>query len=230
MMEKYLMMIFLVLILSACGEVDREEGENQVGRSFFQNTVKRILDIFKNKPAEEETRQNERNQAMLFPKSQKAVAVQNHLSQVLINSQSTPPRPDQIIEKKELEHYRQDYAQAVDLKDKVEALKALVQVDQKYAIPLLKKAYASREPELRKEAILQMRGFNGKKEVVDLLLKALDDPDSDVVMEAVEGLPGLESQRALTGLKRIARSHPDHLVREVAQDYVDQAETRDDEP
>ncbi|MGJ0486409.1 MAG: HEAT repeat domain-containing protein [Methylomicrobium sp.] len=227
-MKKYLITIFLALTLNACSEGGSEGAANQNGQSFFWNSVEWIRGLFQSKSAEEVGRQKGESQALVVTKSAAAVAFENHLSQVAANLQSASQIQDQKIEKNELEQYRQDYAQAVDVKDKVEALIALVQVDRENAIPLLKKAYTSREPELRKEAVLQMHVFNDKKEVVNLLLKALDDSDPDVVMEAVEGLSGLENKRALKGLKKIAESHPDKLIREVALDYVKQAKTNVD--
>lgn len=227
-MKKYLITILLALTLNACSEEGGEGGATPNGKSFVWDSVKQTRGNFQGKSAEEGGGASGGNQAFLAKKTAAQVAFENHLSQVAANLQSAPQIQDREIEKNELEQYRQDYAQAIDLKDKVEALIALVQADRENAIPLLKKAYASQEPELRKEAVLQMHAFNGKKEVVNLLLKALGDSDPDVVIEAVEGLSGLENKRALKGLKKIAESHPDKLVREVALDYVKQAKTNVD--
>ncbi|MGZ8144908.1 MAG: HEAT repeat domain-containing protein, partial [Methylosarcina sp.] len=130
---------------------------------------------------------------------------------------------DQASDIEELEEYRQDYEEAADVEEKSEALIALVQADEKNAVALLQEAYESPDPELRREAVLQLQDFSDDTRAVELMLKALDDPDSEVVMNAVEGLSGQESGRVMEKLKKVAQSHSDESVREAAQDYLDQA-------
>jgi hypothetical protein len=225
-MEKCAMTMFLILTLSACIELAPEKEGNRSGQNLLQNTAEWIRGVFKRKPAEEEdVRKNKMNKTGPVQKTPAMAAIQNHLSQVTANAGPASQIQDQKIEMEDKERYRRDYEDAIDLTDKIEALAALVQADQKNAIPLLKQAYASREPELRKAAVLHMHAFHGNKEAVDILLKALDDLDPDVVMEAVEGLAGLENKRVIKKLKKVAESHADVLVREVAQDYVNQMQT-----
>jgi hypothetical protein len=220
------MTMFLILTLSACVDVAPEKEENRSRKSFLQNTAERIMGVFKRKPAEEENAwKNKINKTGPVQKTPAMAAIQNHLSQVTVNAGPPSQIQDQKIEKDDWERYRRDYEDAIDLTDKIEALSSLVQAEHKNAIPLLKQAYASREPELRKAAVLHMHAFHDNKEVVDILLKALDDPDPDVVMEAVEGLAGLENKRVIKKLNKVAESHADVLVREVAQDYVNQMQT-----
>jgi HEAT repeat protein len=116
----------------------------------------------------------------------------------------------------------QDYDKAVTADDKRDALVSLIEVDANNAATLLRDAYADPDPDVRKEAVLQMHDFNNQAAVVDLLLAALNDPESSVVIEAVEGLAQLRDARAIAGLKKVATMHPDEQIRVVAQDYVDQ--------
>jgi HEAT repeat protein len=115
-----------------------------------------------------------------------------------------------------------DYDKAITADDKRDALVSLIEADANNAATLLRDAYADPDPEVRKEAVLQMHDFNNQAAVVDLLLKALGDSESSVVIEAVEGLALLRDSRAVDGLKKVATTHPDEQIRVVAQDYVDQ--------
>ncbi|SJM89231.1 exported hypothetical protein [Crenothrix polyspora] len=115
-----------------------------------------------------------------------------------------------------------DYDKAITADDKRDALVSLIEADANNAATFLRDAYADPDPELRKEAVLQMHAFNNQAAVIELLLTALGDPDGSVVIEAVEGLAQLEDKRAIEGLKKLATSHPDEQIRAVAQDYVDQ--------
>lgn len=150
------------------------------------------------------------------------------LPQIMADDQSTSEEDDQMVDIEELERYRQSYAEAEGAEEKAEALIALVQADEQNAVALLQEAYASPEPLLRKEAVLQMQDFVENEQVVDMLLNALDDPDPDVVVDAIEGLSAIDSKRVLEALTKIAQTHPDETVRESARDYVDQ-EQEDEE-
>jgi HEAT repeat protein len=224
MVRKFLTMTILAVALSACSEKASEDKSSQDNKSFLQSAMDRVLVIFKSKTTDEETQKAENIPAKATQNSTMALAVQSHLAHIGADMQSASEISEQKTSKQDLEQYHQDYAQAVNVDDKLFALAALVQADQKHAIPLLKEAYESQEPELRKGAVLQMQTFNDKKEVVDLLLKALDDPEPDVVIEVVEGLASNKNKRVVEGLKKVANSHPDQLIREVAQDYVNQVE------
>lgn len=224
MIRKFLTMTILAAALSACSEKASEDKSSLDNKSFLQSAMDRVLVIFKSKTTDEETQKAESISAKTTQNSTMTLAVQSHLAHIGAEMQSASQIPDQKTHIQEIEQYHQDYAQAVNVDDKVFALAALVQADQKHAIPLLKEAYESQEPELRKGAVLQMQNFNDKKEVAGLLLKALGDPDPDVVIEAVEGLANNKNKRVIEEIKKVANSHPDQIIREVAQDYVNQAE------
>lgn len=211
MNKKHLTILLFAVTMSACGD-SASEGE-----------LNQDLAPTKGKPFLQESHGNGKKPADLSQNSQKPSVAKNHLPQMMAN-RDTDEGAEQNIDQEELEQYRQDYAQAVDVEDKAEALTALVQADEENAVPLLKEAYASPEAGLRKEAVMQMQDFSNKKEVVDLLLKALDDPDTDVVTEAIEALSTVESKRVIEALKQVAKSHADEQIRELAQDYVDQAD------
>jgi hypothetical protein len=120
----------------------------------------------------------------------------------------------------DINQYHQDFNKAATADEKRDALIMLVKADTKNVATILRDAYADLEPEVRKEAVLQMHAFNNQKAVIDLLLSALNDPDPSVAIEAVEGLGTLHDQRVIASLKKMATNHPDELIRAVAQDYV----------
>jgi HEAT repeat protein len=224
MLKKSLVFIFLAVTVSACTDSSKQDGFVKDIQGVFQHVLKRTLALFDSQSDQNSKQHNENRPVQAEQNREMLPVIPNQLTQMMANRLSIPQTTDKIASKQELEQLRQDYVQAVEVGDKVYALIALVQADQKHAIPLLKEAYASQEPELRKGAVLQMKNFNDKKEVVDLLLKALDDPNPDVVIEAVEGLARNKNKRAVKGLKKVANSHPDKIIREVAQDYVNQVE------
>jgi HEAT repeat protein len=117
-----------------------------------------------------------------------------------------------------------DYDNAATAADKCDALNALIEADTKHAVTILRDAYADPEPDVRREAVVQMYAFKSQADIIDLLIKALNDPDTAVAIEAVEALAHVHEKRAIAGLKKIAKAHPDETMREVAKDYVEQLE------
>jgi HEAT repeats len=126
--------------------------------------------------------------------------------------------------REEITQLHNEFDKAVTLDDKVDALVTLLEADANNAATLLRDAYADPDPEVRKQAVLQMQAFTDQSAVVELLLTALGDADSSVVIEAVEGLAHVQDLHAIAGLKKTATTHPDEDIREVAQDYVEQLE------
>lgn len=221
MIRKQLTMALLTVFLSACGD-QTEDGASDEKQSRID--VERSNSQFKITSDTNATQSAEKRSAKLAKNAGKR---ESRLPQMMAGDPSDADGDDQMADIKEIEQYRQEYAEADDVEEKAEALITLVQADEENAVAVLQDAYASPEPVLRKEAVLQMQDFSEKTEVVDMLLKALDDPDSDVATEAVEGLSGVEDQRVVDALKKVAQSHPDETVREAAQDYVTQANESD---
>ncbi len=219
MIRKRLTMALLAVCLSACGD-QTEEGASDEKQSRID--AERSNSQFKITSDTNATQLAEKRSEKLAQNTGKR---ESRLPQMMAEDPSDAD--DQMADIKEIEQYRQEYAEAVDVEEKAEALITLVQADEENAVAVLQDAYASPEPVLRKEAVLQMQDFSEKTEVVDMLLKALDDPDPDVATEAVEGLSGVEDQRVIDALKKVAQSHPDETVREAAQDYVTQANEND---
>lgn len=199
-------MAVLTAILTACGEDGKEAKEDNDSRKLFQKALQQESHKIGATPD-------------LTHQSKTQDLAQNPSSLIGMDESAI----DENADIEELAEYRQDYEGAADAEEKSDALIALVQADEKNAVALLKEAYDSPEPELRREAILQLQGFSDDKQAVELMLKALDDSDSEVVMNAVEGLSGQESARVVEKLKKVAQSHSDEDVREVAQDYLDQS-------
>lgn len=121
----------------------------------------------------------------------------------------------------DIELYRQEYEKATDLDDKIEAMASLVQADEDNAMSLLREAYQSPEAEMRKEVVLQLQDLSENPEALDLLLVTLDDPDPEVVMEALDALSSVDDPQAEAALADIAQSHPDESVRETAKDFLE---------
>lgn len=199
-------MVMLTLALCACNDTGKEDEGSGDTRTLFQKALQQDSHKIGKTPD-------------VSTPSRKTESVHDRPSLTAADGAPT----DETIETEELEEYRQDYEGAADVEEKSEALIALVQADEKNAVALLKEAYASPEPELRREAILQLQDFSDDEQAVDLMLKALDDPDSEVVVNAVEGLSGQESARVAEKLKKVAQAHSDEAVRELAREYLDQA-------
>lgn len=117
-----------------------------------------------------------------------------------------------------------DFDKAASIGDKVDALSALVKADPQNAISILKGAYADPEPEVRREAVMQMAAFKNQPAVIDALIQAANDSDETVAIEAVEGLAHIQDKKVIAALKKIAKSYPDETVRVVAGDYAEQLE------
>lgn len=138
-----------------------------------------------------------------------------------ISANTVPLEPK--LAKEQIKQYRQDYEQADNSDDKRAALVALVELDKRNALPLLENAYRDQDAGLRLEAVEQLLAFNQQDRAVKILLSALNDPDPNVVMEAIEGLANNSDKKVISGLSQIAANHPDQLIREVAADYLSQA-------
>ncbi|MGZ8095044.1 MAG: HEAT repeat domain-containing protein [Methylosarcina sp.] len=206
MINRRVAIAVLAVTLAACGDGEKEDDKVNNNQKLFQKALQQDTHRISKTPE-------------LNAQSQKQESTQKDLSQMAMDEAMI----DQASDIEELEEYRQDYEEAADVEEKSEALIALVQADEKNAVALLQEAYESPDPELRREAVLQLQDFSDDTRAVELMLKALDDPDSEVVMNAVEGLSGQESGRVMEKLKKVAQSHSDESVREAAQDYLDQA-------
>lgn len=142
-----------------------------------------------------------------------------------INSEPKATAPmdkeaEEALTEADLTQLHKDFDSATVADEKRDALVMLVKSDTTHAATILRDAYADTEPDVRKEAVLQMLAFNTQPAVIDLLIKALADPDPSVVIEAVEGLAHVTTRKAVAALKQIAKTHPDETVRLVAEDYV----------
>jgi hypothetical protein len=205
MIKRRLALAVLAATLGACSNGSDEEEASNEAQKLFQKALQLESHKIGKTPD-------------LNAQSKKQGPAQNRPSLTATDESAI----DEANDIEELEEYRQDYEGAADVEEKSEALIALVQADEKNAVALLKEAYASPAPELRREAVLQLQDFSEDSQAVELMLKALDDPDSEVVMNAVEGLSGQESAHVMEKLKKVAQSHSDEEVREVAQDYLNQ--------
>jgi HEAT repeat protein len=230
MIRNFFVVTLMVTALTACSDSAKESAYVRDMLSLFKQAVNRTRgELFDDERSHSENSSNNQGvptdtQGVPTEIADKQIPAPHQLAQMMASMQADPKNIGEFANKEQLRIYRLDYSRAKNVEDKAEALATLVEADEKNAIPLLKEGFASREPRLRKEAVLQMQQFNDRNEVVEILLKALDDSDYDVAIEAVEGLAGLKSKRVRERLEKVAKSHPDKLIRAVAQDYVDQTE------
>jgi HEAT repeat protein len=210
----------LLLTLSACNSAsntaDKVSWQEQIKQS-----VRPVIAWFNGFSTETSAENTDK-------KSDKAndenLRAQAQLIGVMENVAAVPPGSikNNSLSGEDIAQLHQDYDKATTADDKRDALVSLIEVDANNAATLLRDAYADQDPDVRREAVLQMHAFNNQAAVVDLLLKALGDAEASVVIEAVEGLAQLRDPRAIAGLKKVATTHPDEQIRVVAQDYVDQ--------
>lgn len=107
--------------------------------------------------------------------------------------------------------------------EQVDMLNAMVlEGDGETALPLLLDALQSNDAEVRLTAILGLREFAAKPEVVESLIEALDDPDNLVVIEAIETLEEAGDVQAIDKLTELSLYHDDEMVRELAKLLVEQ--------
>jgi HEAT repeat protein len=172
-------------------------------------------------PVENKNTENKSGQASdNQPQAQsQIIAAMENISAAPVDNPS-----EKQMTREEITQLHNEFDKAVTLDDKVDALVTLLEADANNAATLLRDAYADPDPEVRKQAVLQMQAFTDQSAVVELLLTALGDADSSVVIEAVEGLAHVQDLHAIAGLKKTATTHPDEDIREVAQDYVEQLE------
>ncbi|WP_160172736.1 HEAT repeat domain-containing protein [Methylomarinum vadi] len=78
--------------------------------------------------------------------------------------------------------------------------------------------------EVRLEAVLGLQEYVENPEVVLSLMDVLDDPDNNVVVEAIDVLEAADDPRAIGKLEEIAEFHPDSMIRELARNLVDKLE------
>ncbi len=105
----------------------------------------------------------------------------------------------------------------------VDELNALAQEGGEHdALAELLAALHSDYPEVRLTAVLGLKRFAGNPELILPLLSVLDDPESDIVIEAIEILAEANDERAIAKLDELGVRHVDEMVRELAADAADQ--------
>lgn len=200
------MLLLSLGLLTACGDDVAENAANKTDK-----TDKRNLSV--EKEHQEKKSAEQKTSGMPLESAQKNYSKQE--------SDGTPKAVMLDGSVDEIERYRQEYEKATDLDDKIEAMASLVEADEDNAMSLLREAYQSPEPEMRREVVQQLQDFSENPEALDLLLVALDDPDPEVVMEALDGLSSVDDPQAEAAIAEIARSHPDESVRETATDFIE---------
>lgn len=120
--------------------------------------------------------------------------------------------------------YQQDYFISNDTEEKCELLVAIAELDKIKTTDFFIDALSESEPRIRQEAAIQMKQMVIHPDVLNALILALDDKDDDVLIEVIEAVSNVYDKRVLAKLKKIAASHPDQLIRDVALDYAGRIE------
>lgn len=121
--------------------------------------------------------------------------------------------------------YKNEYAISTDMEEKCELMISIAELDKINSVDFFIEALADPEPDIRREAAIQMKSMVIHPDVLDALVIALDDKDDDVVIEVIEAVSGVNDNRVLVKLKQISTSHDDQLIRDVALDYAQKMES-----
>ncbi len=116
--------------------------------------------------------------------------------------------------------YRREYLETDDVATKCDLLVAIAELDRINTADFFVEALQAPEPEIRREAAIQLKGMVVHPDVREALIRALDERDDDVLIEVIEAVAGVRDPRILAKLQEIGASHPDQLIREVALDYA----------
>ena len=116
--------------------------------------------------------------------------------------------------------YKKDYLISTDTEEKCELLISIAELDTINTTDFFISALADPEPQIRREAAIQMKQMVVHPDVLNALILALDDKDDDVLIEVIEAVSKTIDERVLVKLNQISKSHSDQLIREVALDYA----------
>ena len=123
--------------------------------------------------------------------------------------------------------YKKDYLISTDTEEKCELLISIAELDTINTTDFFIIALADPEPQIRREAAIQMKQMVVHPDVLNALILALDDKDDDVLIEVIEAVSKTIDERVLVKLNQISKLHSDQLIREVALDYARRMERQD---
>lgn len=242
-MKTYIYPIIFSLVLCAC---DTDKTDSNSGGGWLDSVKQPTIAWFNsllatNKPGEEKAEQAAENDdnrpdedAESAPETEterdqqaqaQIIGAMENMSAAPADTGAAQAAPEtETLSSESLAQRHAEFDKAASIGDKVDALSALVQADPKNATTILRDAYADTEPDVRREAVMRMAAFKNQPAIIDLLIKAANDSDETVAIEAVEGLAHIQDKKVLAALKKIAKSYPDETVRIVAGDYAEQLE------
>lgn len=119
-----------------------------------------------------------------------------------------------------VDEYKKEFFEVSDIDIKCDLVIAIAELDQINSVDFFIRALVNPEPRVRQEAAVQMKQMVVNQDVRNALFLALDEPDSDVLIEVIEALADVREKRVQNKLHEIANSHADSLIREVALDYA----------
>ncbi|WP_160172735.1 HEAT repeat domain-containing protein [Methylomarinum vadi] len=128
---------------------------------------------------------------------------------------------ESIIDVQQLvKEYQQDYFESEDIDAKTDLLIAIAELDRINTVGFFIEALSDPEPEIRREAAIQLKQMVVNTEVREALIRSLDDRDADVLIEVIEALSDVKDKRIVDKFNDIGASHPDQMIREIALDYA----------
>lgn len=131
------------------------------------------------------------------------------------------PQVNEILQDRALAiRYMADYQAVSGIQEKRELLITIAGLDKINTVAFFIKELSNPEPEIRREAAIQLRQMTVNQAVQNALIQALDEKDDHVLIEVIEAVAQLNDRRVTDKLMKIAATHSDPLIREIARDYA----------
>lgn len=150
-------------------------------------------------------------------------AFQQQVRQALSNKAALmhSEKTNEVLQNRVLaRRYISDYQAASDVLEKKELLGTIAGLDKVNTVSFFISELSNSEPEIRREAAIQLKQMTVNRAVQNALIRALDDKNDSVLIEVIEAVALLDDRRVSEKLRQIAATHADPLIREIARDYA----------
>lgn len=212
--------LLLVNLLACESDQNGQPGEVRINsnhKGFFETVGAKVDGWFSSATSEKEVGDSDDLHAQLGLTGAMKIN-DRHIAKVISQVQSKKDLTG--IATMSLLDLKKELVKSKDLREKRDILSHIAENTDPDGVKILFAVMESNEPELRSDAAVYLGTHVPDPKVISVLVKALDDPDSGVVLEAIEGLANVQDQKVSDALTEISVNHPDKLVREVALDYV----------
>lgn len=108
------------------------------------------------------------------------------------------------------------------VEDELESVKNVTVEEKEGSVLYLIDMLQNESSEIRLEAVIGLKDFTYRPDVVTELLAMLDDVDDQVVLEAIEALSEVNDERVIASFYEIADSQAEEIIKEVARDYAEE--------